>query len=76
MDFNDYVAMEGAAQDRLDDLRRMTLFKHDSPRRIDEIIDYFGDTESSAAGNRDAAVRSRVRRPACVLRTLILQRRT
>ncbi|MGH7390635.1 MAG: hypothetical protein ACREM3_14420 [Candidatus Rokuibacteriota bacterium] len=76
MDYNDYVALEGAARDRLDDLRRVTLFKHDSPRTIDGVIDYFGDPGRRATERRDAAVRARARRPACVLRALNLARRT
>ncbi len=42
MDFNDYVIIERAARDRLDDLRHV-LFKHDVPRSIDRLIDYFGE---------------------------------
>jgi len=48
MDFNDYVTMERDASDRLDDLRHVPLLKPDTPRRIDRVIDYFGDSRLSS----------------------------
>jgi hypothetical protein len=58
MDLSNYLVIEEAAAARIDDLRheaashtsfetparpRAPLFKWDVPRRIDEVIDYFGD---------------------------------
>lgn len=60
---NDYVTLEGAARERLDD-----LFKHDSPRRIDEIIDYFGEPAATPPPRPcNSHSRARAWHLACVL---------
>jgi hypothetical protein len=63
LDLNGYVTIENAARERLDE-----LFKHDSPRRIDETIDYFGET-APMPSSRSCNFHSRARawHPACVL---------
>jgi hypothetical protein len=49
MDFSDYLVIEEASAARIDDLReeagppRAPLFKWNVRRRIDDVIDYFGD---------------------------------
>ena len=63
MDLSDYLVIEEAAAARIDDLRDEAaldtsvevpappgapLFKWDVPRRIDDLIDYFGDARQEA----------------------------
>lgn len=63
LDLNDYVALEAATRARLDD-----LFKHDTPRRIDEVIDFFGEAPTTPSRRRhDSGPRPRAWHPACVL---------
>lgn len=63
LDLNDYVTLEAAAQTRLDD-----LFKRDTPRRIDEVIDFFGEVRATPARRRGSSdSRPRGWHPACVL---------
>jgi len=60
MSLNDYVVLEASARDRLDDLHAESraqaagdepppaLVKPDCPRRIDRVIDYFGERPAAA----------------------------
>jgi hypothetical protein len=65
MDLSDYRNIEDTAAARINELRdeaasdrhaeipaarRAPLFKWDRPRRIDDVIDYFGDTPAPACG--------------------------
>jgi hypothetical protein len=47
MDLSDYLRIEETATARIDELRHVSrlghLFRWDVARRIDDVIDYFGD---------------------------------